>query len=204
MFRLAVVIGAVLFGGACWGSDCVQYKKTPAVFINSPDWVKTVIQPNDFMNLWHGNVVATFVDRYDVVADVVPVDDGFCVGVKHVNADVGYSNFTVQIDIRYSPMSCEYNAILEHENKHIKTYLDVMNDARGDFQRALYVAADSVMPIWVPNENYVSGAIDTINNAVQNHPELMVVKQKIRANEEIKNKKVDDDNADQYIIKNCD
>ena len=191
MFRLAVVIGAVLFGGACWGSDCVQYKKTPAVFINSPDWVKTVIQPNDFMNLWHGNVVATFVDRYDVVADVVPVDDGFCVGVKQVNADVGYSNFTVQIDIRYSPMSCEYNAILEHENKHIKTYLDVMNDARGDFQRALYVAADSVMPVFVKSQDDVDVIVNQMHDSIIMHPDFVLIKQKIHAAEEIENKQVD-------------
>ena len=182
--------------------DCVGVKKTPAAFINTPDWVKTVVQPSNYLNLWHGNVIATFVDNYDIVADVKAHDGGFCVGIKNVNATVGYNNFTVQIDIRHQPNSCKYNAILSHEDKHIKTYLDVMNEYRADFQRALYVAADSVMPIWIDNKADVDMAIDKINNQLQNHPELVLVKQKIRANEEIKNKKVDE-NENRESLKKC-
>ena len=55
--------------GACvvmpvMANDCLQYKLKPRIDINIPDWVKEVVQPRKPMDLWHGNVVATFVPLY--------------------------------------------------------------------------------------------------------------------------------------------
>ena len=143
------------------------------------------------MNFWHGNVVATFVDNYDLVTDVNPVDGGFCVGLKSVDSVVGYNNFDVQIDIRHIPNSCEYNAVLKHEDKHIKAYLSVVDDFKADLQRAMFVAADSIMPVFVKSKGDVDAAINMFNQEFQNHPDMIVVKQKIKAAEEIRNKQVD-------------
>ncbi len=176
-----------------WATDCLQFKKIPGVYINTPDWSKTVVQPRAPMDLWHGNVIATFVDNYQIDADVNPVNGGFCIGINSVNAVVGYSDFNVQIDIRHVPGTCEYNAVLAHEDKHIKTYLSVMDDFRGDLQRALYTAADSVMPVFVETRDMADEAIDAINEKFQSHPELILIKQKINAAQEIRNKQVDKD-----------
>ncbi len=174
-----------------WAMDCLRFKQIPRVLINTPDWSKTVVQPRAEMDLWHGNVVATLADNYDIIADVNPVDGGFCVGLKTVDAVVGYSDFVVQIDIRHTPNTCPYNAILAHEDMHIKTYLAVIDDFKAELQNAVYGAADSVMPIFVRTREDVNAAIDMMNDELQAHPELILVKQKIKAAEEIRNKQID-------------
>ncbi len=191
MSRVLVAIFVGLWCAGAGANDCMQYKKNPGVFINTPDWKKIVVQPKEPMNFWHGNVVATFVDNYDLVTDVNPVDGGFCVGLKSVDSVVGYNNFDVQIDIRHIPNSCEYNAVLKHEDKHIKAYLSVVDDFKADLQRAMFVAADSIMPVFVKSKSDVDAAINMFNQEFQNHPDMIVVKQKIKAAEEIRNKQVD-------------
>ena len=191
MSRLLVAIFVGLWCAGAGANDCMQYKKNPGVFINTPDWKKIVVQPKEPMNLWHGNVVATFVDNYDFVTDVNPVDGGFCVGLKSVDSVVGYNNFDVQIDIRHIPNSCEYNAVLRHEDKHIKAYLSVVDDFKADLQQAMFVAADSIMPVFVKSKDDVDAVINMFNQEFQNHPDMIVVKQKIKAAEEIRNKQVD-------------
>jgi len=189
--RVLVAIFVGLWCAGAGANDCMQYKKNPGVFINTPDWKKIVVQPKEPMNFWHGNVVATFVDNYDLVTDVNPVDGGFCVGLKSVDSVVGYNNFDVQIDIRHIPNSCEYNAVLRHEDKHIKAYLSVVDDFKADLQRAMFVAADSIMPVFVKSKGDVDAAINMFNQEFQNHPDMIVVKQKIKAAQEIRNKQVD-------------
>ena len=174
-----------------WAVDCLQFKKIPGVFLNTPDWTKSVVQPRVPMNLLHGNVVATLVDNYQINADVNPVDGGFCVGLKSVSASVGYNDFVVNIDIRHVPGSCEYNAVLAHEDKHIKAYLSVMDDFRADVQKSVYSAAQSIMPRFVKSRDDVGAVVEMMNNELQAHPDLVLVKQKIGAAQEIRNKQID-------------
>lgn len=189
---LSLVLGcSALFLGTCFAADCVAYKKLPAIYINTPDWSKTIVQPRKEMDLLHGNVVATMVDNYQINADVVPVDGGFCVGLKSVNAIVGYNDFVVNIDMRHIPESCEYNAVLAHEDKHIKTYLSVIDDFKGELQKSVYSAAQSVMPQFVKSRDMVDSVVDDMNMQLQSHPDVVLVKQKIFADVEIKNKQID-------------
>ena len=189
---LSLVLGcSALFLGTCFAADCVAYKKLPAIYINTPDWNKTVVQPRREMDLLHGNVVATMVDNYQINADVVPVDGGFCVGLKSVNAIVGYNDFVVNIDIRNVPETCEYNAVLAHEDKHIKTYLSVIDDFKGELQKSVYSAAQSVMPQFVKSRDMVDSVVDDMNMQLQSHPDVVLVKQKIFADVEIRNKQID-------------
>lgn len=183
-------------------ADCMRFKIKPSVFISKPDWKKTVVQPYAPMDLWHGNVVATLVDKYDISVDVNQVNDGICVWLKSVDAVIGYNDFTVQIDIRHTPDTCAYDAVLNHENKHIDTYLSVIDDFNSDLNSAVSVAADSVMPVFVKSNDDVDGAIDMIHQELQNHPDLILIKQKINAAQEIKSKQVDQ-NEDGSELKKC-
>lgn len=189
---LSLVLGcSALFLGTCFAADCVAYKKLPAIYINTPDWNKTVVQPRREMDRLHGNVVATMVDNYQIDADIVSVDGGFCVGLKSVNVVMGYNDFVVNVDIRNTPGSCEYNAVLEHEDKHIKTYLSVIDDFKGELQKSVYSAAQSVMPRFVKSRDMVDVVVDDMNRQLQSHPDVVLVKQKIFADVEIKNKQID-------------
>lgn len=189
--RFLAWILVVMYVGPAVATDCMGFKKNPTVFISKPDWKKTVVQPRNPMDLWHGNVVATLVDKYDITVDVSQVSDGLCVWLKTVDAVVGYNDFAVQIDIRHTPDTCAYNAVLNHEDKHINTYLSVIDNFSADLNKAVAVAADSVMPVFVKSNDDVSSAIDLIHQELQKHPDLILIKQKINAAQEIKNKQVD-------------
>ena len=181
--------------------DCLSYKLTPKITLDVPQWSKEVVQPLRHMDLLHGNVVATMVDNYDIVADITNIEDGYCVALKSVFATVGYSDFLVQIDIRNVPESCTYNAILSHEDEHIRAYLSVIDDHKKELMDSIYTAADSITPIFVRNADDIDAAINELNAELQAHPDLILIKQKIKAAEEIRNKRVDQHDTGQSLQK---
>ena len=187
-----IYLSWLLISVPAWaGDDCLAYKLNPRVDLETPIWSKEVVQPLRHMDLLHGNVVATMVDNYDIVADITNIEDGYCVALKSVYAVVGYSDFLVQIDIRHKPNTCSYNAILSHEDEHIRAYLSVMDDFKKEFTDSIYVAADSIPPVFVRNTSDIDAAITELNTELQAHPDVILVKQKIKAAEEIRNKRVD-------------
>lgn len=198
LFNLALIF---ISGSAFADDDCLPYKLTPRVDLEFPTWSKEVVQPLRHMDLLHGNVVATMVDNYDIVADITNIEDGYCVALKSVYATVGYSDFLVQIDIRHKPNTCSYNAILSHEDEHIRAYLSVMDDNRKDLQDSIYRAANSIPPIFVRSINDIDAAINELNAELQAHPDLILAKQKIKAAEEIRNKRVDQHDTGQTLRK---
>ncbi len=191
----------MLFSGAGFADECIGYKLTPSVYLDVPVWEKEVVQPLVHMDLLHGNVIATLTDNYDIIADITSLEDGTCVALKSVEATVGYSNFLVQIDLRHLPNTCSYDAILLHEDEHIRTYLSIMDDNKSDFMTALYGAANSVMPVFIPLGQDVNQAINILNEELQAHPDLILVKQKLKAEEEIRNLKVDKNNTGDALKK---
>ena len=181
---------------------CVPYKTKPKIIINTPEYTKQVIQPRKPMDLLHGNVVATLVNNYDIITDIIPVDGGYCVGLKSIEANIGYSDFLVKIDMRHRPQTCSYNAILSHENKHIDAYLSVIEDNKTELYNSLYSAADSILPIFVENGADINDAVEKLNDELQSHPDIILVIQKIHADEEIKNKYIDQQ-EDYSELKKC-
>lgn len=197
-----ITLLACFFSSVAIANDCVSYKMTPKITILTPSWTKEVVQPLEPMDLWYGNVIATMVDNYDIVADITSIEDGFCVGVKQVDAEIGYSNFLVQVDIRHIPNTCSYDAVLLHEDQHIREYLSVIDDFKVGLHNALYSAADSVMPVFVSNTDEIDDAIEQLNNKIQTHPEMVIIKQKIKAEEEIRNKRIDKNDSG-AALKKC-
>ena len=198
--QLAIIFG-MFFSAAAMADDCLSYKITPNVDLTVPQWTKQVVQPLQEMDFLHGNVVATMVDNYDIVADITNIEDGYCVTLKSVFATVGYSDFLVQIDIRHVPETCTYNAILSHEDEHIRAYLSVIDDFKKDLKDAIYSAADSITPIFVRSADDIDAAITELNAELQAHPDLILVKQKIKAADEILTKRVDQLDTGQSLKK---
>ena len=183
-----MIYGFVISANA---NECLSYKIKPKITINIPEYTKDVIQPRQPMNLLHGNVVATLVNNYDIIADITSVEDGYCVGLKAIEATIGYSDFLVKIDNRHKPKTCSYKAILNHENKHIDAYLSVIDEYKPELYNSLYSAANTVMPIFVKKQQDINNAVEILNNELQSHPDIILVIQKIHADEEIKNKYID-------------
>lgn len=191
----------LFFSPAFAYDDCLAYKFTPKVVVDVPVWTKEVVQPLRYMDLLHGNVSATMVDNYDIVADITNIEDGYCVALKAVYATIGYSNFLVQIDIRNKPNTCSYNAVLAHEDEHIRAYLSVIDDFKKELQDSIYSAADSITPIFVRSRDDIDAAITELNAELQAHPDLILAKQKIKAAEEIRNKRIDQQDTGETLRK---
>jgi hypothetical protein len=188
-FVFATILGLSFNTAAA--DDCLLYKLNPVVGVSVPPWSKEVIQPLRPMDMWHGNVVATLVENYEIIGDTTSIEDGFCVSLKEVRASVGYSDFQVKIDSRHAPESCAYNAILTHEDEHIRAYLSVIDDLKTDIRDAVHAAADSVVPVFVRTSDEIDSAMDTLHKKFQGHPELVLMNQRIQAAQEIRNKSID-------------
>ncbi|MCB2106842.1 MAG: hypothetical protein KDE14_04030 [Rhodobacteraceae bacterium] len=49
----------------------------------------------------------------------IPTAGGYCVYFRHIDVEYGYLDHDVFVASEYPPGSCEYNAILDHENQHV-------------------------------------------------------------------------------------
>ena len=171
--------------------DCLDYKIVPTINLKQPQWQENIIQPLEHTDVLHGDVIATLVNEFEITGDITSIEDGFCVALKNIDATIGYSDFMVQIDISYQKDTCEYNAILQHEDEHIRAYLSVIEDNKELFKKSIKSAAESITPIFVKSEKDIESAVDEFHQQLQNHPDIILLKQKIKADEEIRNKYVD-------------
>lgn len=189
-FLLFIFIGLYTSSGVA--NDCLDFKQEPKISVIKPSVDINVIQPDVVMDLsHHGNVSANLSEQYSIVAEMTFVKTGFCVSLSEIDMTFGYKDFLVKIDNSYQKNSCAYDAVLNHEKKHINTYLSVIDDFQGELKNALFTAADSVMPIFIEKKSDFDGAVEMMNKELQAHPDLILVKQKIKAAEEIRNKKID-------------
>jgi len=175
-----------------FSDECLHYKISPNVEVSVPEWTKSVVQPLKPMDLLHGNVAATMIEEYALSVEANPIEDGYCVVLTGIEANLGYTEFLVQIDLRHRPGTCGYNVTLDHEDQHIAAHLSVIHDSEMDIKRSIMAASESIMPIFVPYGNDISIALDLIERDIQSHPDIILMKQKINAEQEIRNKKVDE------------
>ena len=202
MFKKFLFLLFILIPNFTFADDCLDYKLTPNITIKSPTWTKSVVQPLKSMDVLHGDVIATLVDEFEITTDLTSIEDGFCVALKNIDVTIGYSDFLVQIDKSHQLNSCSYNAILQHEDEHIRAYLSVIEDNQEMFKKSIENAADSIVPIFIKNEKDIEYAIDKLNNELQNHPDIILLKQQIKAGEEIRNKYVDINDTGE-ILRKC-
>lgn len=202
----------ILLPFAVFADDCLQYKKTPFVNIKNPEWTKTVELSDDpideyegkyFSFKTHGITETSFIEKYNIDFKAIPEKDGYCIIVNGVDAIIGYENFLVKIDKSHEINSCSYNAVLKHEEKHIDAYLSILTDMEIDIKNSVFNAMNSVMPIYAPDMESIDSLLDDLYKKLENHPELVLLHQKIHAAQEIRNKRIDQD-EDNHELKMCD
>lgn len=194
-----------------FGVDCVKYKKTPKITVENPAWTKTVMLSDEPMDEYHGKIVsfklhgttqANWVEKYQMDFEFLPESDGYCVRIDSVYANIGYDNFDIKIDKSHEKDSCAYNAVLKHEQKHVDAYLSVIKDLSPDIENSVYNAVNSAMPVFLDDTASIETITELFNKNIQNHPEMVLIRQKAQAAQEIRNKRVDqeEDHAD---LKKC-
>lgn len=93
----------------------VEYKSVSRFEISK---FKNLKNPNATLGLTY----ADFSIGYDFGFEKYKIDDGVCAILSSINFSIGYKNLDVLIDDKYQEGTCEYNAIKEHEQGHIKIY----------------------------------------------------------------------------------
>lgn len=78
----------------------------------------------------------------------------FCVYLTRLKMDVGYNDTTVYIANKYRPGSCQYQAIREHENEHLRIFEEMLLEYLPTIRRSIQAAAEIIGPVWTtrPNE----------------------------------------------------
>lgn len=172
-------------------NDCLRHKTSPQVKIINTKWKQRVVQSEQPIDSLHGVVIASFDEEYDLQVSAIPVKSGYCVVLNGLNATIGYTDFLINIDNSYNLDSCEYKIILEHEQEHISAYLQAFDEELENMKKSIQFASNSIMPIFVPSLDGVSSALDKMQQEFQSHPDVILMKQKLDAQQEILNKKVD-------------
>jgi len=103
-------------------------------------------------NNWRplGLTLSDFQYRIGTSVRLAPVaGNAYCVYPASFDITIGYSRFTVYIDRRYGKGSCEYRAILDHENTHVSLYRGILSRTLPELQRTIYSTARRIAPIVV-------------------------------------------------------
>jgi translation elongation factor EF-G len=195
------------FNSPLLAENCLQYKISPNVKVIKTKWVQKVVQPDQPMDSLgfarHGTVETGSEEKYDLQVYTIASENGYCVQLNSLSATLGYTGFQINIRKSYTPDSCEYKVILDHENEHVSAYIKALDNESENIKKAIHLAADSIIPVFVPSLDGVSAALDKIKQEFQSHPEIILMKQKLDAQQEILNKKVDehDDGRRIYLCK---
>ncbi len=199
--QICGVVICVLFANSALANACLEHKQKSDIYVDLITPKTNLVQDDGLADMWHGLVEAAWVNQYDVGFFVQPVKNGICVGINSVNLNMGYEEFNVKIDVRHKKDSCSYNAVLAHENKHIDVYNNVASEFLPDFKRSLESATDSIFPIFVKTYDDVKNATTELKENFFNHPELIVLMQRLEAAQEIRNKRIDQEETGEDLKK---
>ena len=172
-------------------SDCTRFKTVPTVDIKIPEHNISVRQPDGFSDLLHGRVLARFSEQFEISYGVGETSGGWCLFIERMDAVMGYTDFTVEIDQWHMTGSCEYDAILEHEYEHVEAHLSVMDTELVEIKKSVTNASASILPVFIEYKSEIEGAMDKLEKRFQDRPEIRLMRQKLAAEREIRNRKID-------------
>ena len=102
----------------------------------------------------------------------------FCAYPVSYELNIGYADFLVYIDRRYRPGSCEYRAILDHENDHVAIYKRYLKRYLPYIKKQVWASALKVRPFVVSTPD--SGT-KYIQKQLQRHIRPLILKLKREA-----------------------
>ena len=198
------------FISPAFSDACIKYKSEPVVDVKSPVPTKKVVLSDDTMDEYHGKYFsfklhgvtqASLIVKYQMEFDFIPESTGFCIKLRKMDTTLGYDNFDIKIDKSHKENSCSYNAVLAHEEKHVNAYLSVLSDLESEIKNSVYNAANSVMPEFASNYAEIDEIIEGFYKKIENHQDMTLVLQKIHAAEEIRNKRIDQEESGEDLKK---
>jgi hypothetical protein len=182
-----------------FGADCSHFKKNPIVNLSVPKYEVSITQPAEYFGKTHGVIGTTLSTAYEMEVETQMVIGGECVILSSVDAEIGYTGFAIKMDPKLASGTCEYDAVLAHEMNHLHTYLSVVESERKNLQRSVSMSAGDIFPIFVKEGESIEAAIDGMRDKLRDNPRMRLAIQKMTAEQEIKNKKLDQDQSTKLL-----
>ncbi len=82
-----------------------------------------------------------------------------CAALAAVEVTLSFEDFQVYIDRRYAQGSCEYRAILDHENQHVRFFRNSLDRYQWEVRGVVEDAARRIPPIIVARPNNAPGLL---------------------------------------------
>jgi len=77
------------------------------------------------------------------------VTGGYCIYIDSVTADFGWKRLEVYVAAEFKPGTCEYRAVLDHENQHVAVNNRALKEFAPQFRAALEDALSREQPMFV-------------------------------------------------------
>ena len=191
MVRVFIALFLFICSWSSYATDCTYFKTIPAVDIKIPEYMIAISQPDGFSDPLHGHVLAIYSEQFDISYGVGEMIGGWCLFIERIDAVLGYTDFTIEVDQSHRPGTCEFDAILEHEHEHIAAHLSVIDDEKTAIKKSVAVAASSILPIFIEYQSQIDGALGLLENRLQERPEIILMRRKLEAERVIRNRKID-------------
>ncbi|MDR1697276.1 MAG: hypothetical protein LBR41_03620 [Rickettsiales bacterium] len=192
-FRLMTICSIACFL-AIDGFACSEFKVRPDVEITQigAETKRVFVElPRGENGMIHGTTRATVSQKFGIEISYAPVADRFCVVLTDVDAEIGYSEFLIELDQDLESGTCEYDIVAAHEDEHMSAYAKVLRNNWAALTDAIRAAADAVAPISVASDTDIESAADEMQKQIANDTEFQLVMQKIAAEQEIENRRID-------------
>ncbi len=85
----------------------------------------------------------------------------FCAFPQSITVEIGYPEFTIWVDRRYRRGTCEYQAILDHEQDHIRIYREQLRLFIDGFRQKIARLIRQQRPTFAASADY---AVDQVKN----------------------------------------
>ena len=175
--KLFIFLCCFIFAYDAVANPCDEYKNIAKINLKTANpsiIIKSGI-PNKDKYVEGVTNIKEFFEIEPEITYVLFWDNGnarYCVFLKNINATFGFRDFEVIINEKRKKDSCEYNAVLEHENQHIKDANNVLKNSLPEIQNTFIKIAKSVDPIYVENTDDVPYAYEKIKKQTQVQGEL--------------------------------
>ena len=93
-------------------------------------------------------------------------DGQICITLKDVEVELRYPELVVYIDKKYSPSSCEYKTIKEHEDYHVAVAQQALSFFRTDIEREVSNAVSQIHPKTVYQRSEIQPVVNQYHRAI--------------------------------------
>ena len=153
-------------------NSCAKYKKIPEINVERADWKTTVSQSDD--DLWPRAGYVKIEPFSSFLPGVSYAFNGkyYCVILESVSVEIGFNDFNIFVDKKYEKDSCEYNAVLNHENHHINDAVAAFDKIFPEIEIALRDIVNDIEPVYTQDVDEIPVIVENMQNKIVKNESL--------------------------------